>query len=216
MNFNEHSNLRGKHAAFSPSTYQWLQDDPDQAIRRYCSGFASSVGTILHGLAEDYIKFGMKMTRFDKKQVTLSLLKAGIPTLVIDRLPIDDIFENLMNYINDAVGFRMKPEVVLYYSDIFFGTTDAICFDEKEKMLRVHDLKTGVSPAKIDQLMIYEALFCLEYGPILHFRPEEIHSELRIYQGGDIDFCIPERDDVIMVMEHIKMLDDMMRHCERR
>lgn len=30
-------------------------------------------------------------------------------------------------------------------------------------MLRIHDLKTGISPVHMDQLLIYAALFCLEY-----------------------------------------------------
>ena len=31
------------------------------------------------------------------------------------------------------------------------------------KILRIHDYKSGITPAKMDQLMIYAALFCLEY-----------------------------------------------------
>lgn len=210
MNFNDHSNLRNKHAPFSPSSYYWLQDTEEEAIKRYCTSFASTVGTILHELASEYIEYGYKMTKFDKKQIPMRLLVNGIPPMVVDRLPIDDIFENLMNYINDAVGFHMSPEVLLYYSDNVFGTTDAICFDERERMLRIHDLKNGTQPAKIDQLMIYDALFCLEYGHILKFRPEDIKSELRIYQGGEIVYCEPNADDVIMVMEQIKRIDSAM------
>lgn len=210
MNFNDHSNLRGKHAPFSPSSYYWLQDTEEDAIRRYCNSFAATVGTILHELAKEYIDYGYKMTRFDKKQVPLRLLVEGVPPLIVDRLNIDDIFENLMHYVNDAVDFRMQAEVPLYYSDNVFGTADTICFDERERMLRIHDLKNGTTPAKIDQLMIYDALFCLEYGHILKFRPEDIKAELRIYQGGEIVFCEPNADDVIMVMEHIKRIDNAM------
>ena len=213
MNFNDHSNLRGKHAPFSPSSYYWLQDTEEEAIKRYCSAYASAVGTVLHELAKRYIDFGYKMTRFDKKQVPLALLVAGIPQIVVDRLPIDDIFENLMNYVNDAVTFNMKAEVTLYYSDIVFGTTDAIVYDEGKHLLRIHDLKTGTSPAKIDQLMIYAALFCLEYSKQLRFRPEDIHVELRIYQGGEIAYCEPESDDLIMVMEQIKRIDNIMNEA---
>lgn len=210
MNFNEHSNLKGKHAVFSPSSYYWIDDTEEEAIKRYCSSFASSEGTILHSLAEDYIRYNMKMTRFDKKQVPLALLKGGIPAVVVDRLPIDDIFENLMLYVNDCIGFRMQPEVILWYSDLFFGTADAVSFDERERLLRISDLKNGVTPAKIDQVVTYDALFRLEYCPLLRIRPEDIRSELRIYQRGEIQVCTPNPDDVISVMEQIRTLDKTM------
>lgn len=209
MNFNDHSNLKGKHAVFSPSSYSWLQDTKETAFDRYCSSFASAIGTILHGLAKEYIDYGYKMTKADKKQITLRLLVNGVPPVVVDHLNINDIFDNIMNYVNDAVGYRMKSEVLLYYSNNIFGTADAICYDEREKMLRIHDLKTGTSPSKIDQLMIYDALFCLEYGHILKFRPEDIKTELRIYQNCEIAYCEPHPDDVIMVMEQIKLIDSI-------
>lgn len=214
MIFNEHSNLKGKHASFSPSTYYWLNDTEDEAIKRYCAGFAASVGTILHSLAEFHIRQGVKMTKSDKKYIPAKLLDSGIPTIVVDRLQIDDIFANLSNYINDGVGFRMTPEVPLYYSDLFFGHADTIAYDESERFLRIHDLKNGATPAKIDQLVIYDALFRLEYCPILHVRPEDISSELRIYQGGEIDYCSPKSDDVIFVMNHIKALDKTMTYLK--
>lgn len=215
MNFNTHSDLTGKHAPFSPSQYSWLRDSEDDMIQRYCNMYAASVGTILHGMAKDYIDWGVKMTRFDKKQIPLTLLKNGIPPAVVERLPVDDIFETLSMHINDAIGFGMKAEVVLYYSDFVFGTTDAICFNESTKHLRIHDLKTGTTPAKIDQLMIYDALFCLEYGHILHFRPEELTTELRIYQSGDFVYCNPNPDDVIMTMEQIKRAADCGENLKR-
>lgn len=214
MNFNDHSGLRGKHAAFSPSLYYWMNDTKEEAIQRYCGSFASQVGTILHSLAEDYIKFKVRMTRFDKKQIPLALLKNGIPAMVVDRLPVDDIFENLMLYINDCIGFRMTPEVVLVYSDYFFGTADAAYFDEHELLLRVSDLKNGSTPAKIDQLIAYDALFRLEYCPILRIRPEDIRSELRIYQFGEIQQCEPSSDAVISVMEQIRTVDKAMTYLQ--
>lgn len=210
MNFNQHSELRGRHAVFAPSVPYWMNDNEEEAIQRYCSSFATSVGTALHSLAEDHIKYSVKMTRFDKKYVPLTLLKAKVPASVVDRLPVDDLFDNLMPYVNDSIGFRMTPEVVLYYSDIFFGTTDAIHFDERERLLRINDFKSGSSPAKMDQLIGYDALFRLEYCPLLRIRPEEIRSELRIYQFGEVRLCEPESDEVISVMNHIKALDKTM------
>jgi len=55
----------------------------------------------------------------------------------------------------------MTPEQVLYYSGNCFGTADSIAF--KNNLLRIHDLKTGAVPAHMEQLFIYDALFCLEY-----------------------------------------------------
>lgn len=216
MIFNDHSNLRGKHAPFSPSQYSWLGDSEEDSIRRYVNSYASQVGTILHALAKDYIDYGYKMTKFDKKQIPLALLTAGIPLFVVDRIPIDDIFETVMIYVNDAVGFHMSAEVPLYYSDVVFGTTDAIFFDERDKVLRIHDLKTGSGPVKIDQLIIYDALFCLEYGPMLRFRPEELTSELRIYQNGEYIFHCPNPDDIIMTMEQIKQIDNVITNAKRK
>ena len=214
MNFNAHSELRGKHAVFAPSTPYWMNDTEEESIRRYCSSFGPSVGTALHSAAEDYIRYSMKLTRFDKKYVPLTLLKAGIPSAVVDRLPVDDIFDNLMLYVNDCIGYRMTPEVVLCYSDLFFGTSDAVSFDERERLLRISDLKTGNSPAKIDQLIGYDALFRLEYCPLLRIRPEEIKSELRIYQFSEIQVCTPDPDDVISVMEQIKTLDKTVNRLQ--
>lgn len=210
MNFNDHSNLRGKHAIFSPSSYYWIDDTPEEAVKRYCSSFATTEGTILHSLAEDYIRYNVKMTRFDKKQIPLALLKGGIPAPVVDLLPIDDIFDNIMQYVNDGIGYRMTPEVTLYYSDRFFGTADTAAFNEHERLLRISDLKNGATPAKIDQLVIYDALFRLEYCPLLRIRPEDICSELRIYQRGEIQLCTPDPADVISVMDQIKTFDNQL------
>lgn len=96
-------------------------------------------------------------------------------------------------YVNDAIGFGMSPEVVLYYSDNCFGTTDAIRWDEKHRFLRIHDLKTGVTPAHMEQLEIYAALFCLEY----RMDPLTIKFELRLYQNNEIIICNEETDPEI-------------------
>lgn len=46
-------------------------------------------------------------------------------------------------------------------SDNCFGTADAISF--RNNFLEIHDLKTGNTSGHVVQLMIYEALFRLEY-----------------------------------------------------
>src|SRR5699024_7357240 len=88
--------------------------------------------------------------------------------------------KTLNMYVNDAIGFGMTPEQVLYYSENCFGTTDAISF--RNDILRISDFKSGVVPAHMEQLMIYAALFCLEY----RVKPEKIKIILRIYQNDDI------------------------------
>lgn len=98
----------------------------------------------------------------------------------------------------------MDPEILLYYSDNCFGTADTISF--KDGFLRIHDLKTGVVPAKMEQLMVYAALFCLEYD----VKPGRIKSELRIYQNDDIQIFNPEADDILPVMDRIKHCDEII------
>ena len=153
MRFNNHSNLEGLHAPFGASKSSWLRYDDEKAIEIYKSLKAKEVGTRLHAWAAETIKLGIKQPRTNK---TLSA------------------------YINDAIGFKMEPEVVLFYSEYFFGTADSICF--RNNFLRIHDLKTGATPAKMEQLEIYAALFCLEYN----IKPGEIEIELRLYQNDEV------------------------------
>ena len=216
MNFNQHSSLVGKHAVFSPSSPYWINDTDNDILRKYVNSYMSSVGTILHDFARSYIEHGFKMSKFDKKAATVALLDNGIPAGVVTRLPLDDIFVNIINYVNDGVAFEMKPEVVLYYSDNFFGTADTIHFDERNGYLRIHDLKTGIVPGKMEQLLIYNALFILEYGPMLGFRPGDIQSELRIYQGGEIVYHNPPVIDICAIVDRIVNIDKLLSTTQDR
>ena len=107
-------------------------------------------------------------------------------------------------YVNDAIGFRMLTEQPLYYSDNVFGTCDAICF--RDNFLRIHDLKTGMTPANMAQLHIYTALFCLEYK----LKPKDIGCELRIYQDGNILVNNPTVDAIIPIMDKIVWADKIL------
>ena len=107
-------------------------------------------------------------------------------------------------YINDAIGFKMDTEVVLFYSENFFGTADAICF--KDNFLRIHDLKTGKTPVHMEQLMTYAALFCLEYK----VKPAEIEMELRIYQNDEVIFHNPEPEEINDIIDKIVHLDNLI------
>ena len=178
MQFNKHTNLEGLHAPFSPSQSSWLRYDDDKAIEVYSNRKASELGTMLHAWAKTTIDLGIKQPKSSK---------------------------TLYSYVNDAIGFKMDTEVVLFYSSRFFGTADAISF--RKMFLRIHDLKTGVIPAKIDQLLVYAALFCLEY----RIKPTELKGcELRIYQNNEIAVYEPAPDEIQEVMDRIVHLDELL------
>lgn len=174
MNFNKHFELEGRHAFLSASKFSWLNYDEDHLLDAYERAYAKQRGTELHEFAAQCIKLGQKLPRSKK---------------------------TLNNYVNDAIGFRMKPEQILFYSYNCFGTADAISF--RDDFLRIHDLKTGVTPAHIEQLEIYAALFCLEY----HVDPSKIGMELRLYQSNDILVCNPAADEIQAVMQKIIAFD---------
>lgn len=178
MNFNDHSRLRGQHAFLSASKYHWINYDPDKLAESYVNYQVIQRGTELHDIACRLIENKIRLPR--TKQ-TLNL------------------------YVNDAIGFQMIPEQVLYYSENCFGTTDAISF--QNDILRIHDLKTGVTPGHMEQLMIYNALFCLEY----HIKPTNIKkTELRIYQFDTIESLEPEPEDILEIMDKIEEFDPII------
>lgn len=174
MNFNKHFNLEGRHAFLSASKYHWINYDEEKLIAAYQSHLAVQRGTDLHELAKQCILLGV---RLPKSKKTLNM------------------------YVNDAIGFQMTPEQPLYYSENCFGTTDAIAF--KNNFLRIHDFKSGVTPAHMEQLYIYESLFCLEYD----VDPYKIDSELRIYQSDEILIDNPSPDDIRSLMDKIIFFD---------
>ena len=207
MIWNRHSSFEGRHAFLSPSKYQWIFDTDDELIKRLCSSYAAEVGTALHEQACNYIKYRFRMTKSEKRSIVIYLLSKGIPQIVVDNLDMDSIMSNLSTYVNDAVGLHMTPEVILYYSELCFGTADAILYDEKQRILRIHDLKTGITPAKMDQLYIYAALFFLEYS---YVKLSETNVELRIYQNNDIVTANPGVDEILPLMEKIKRSNDIL------
>lgn len=203
MIFNKHSELKGKHALLSPSKSSWLRYDEDQLYQRYVGEYAASIGTALHDLAETLIRENIKLKKSDKNLMLVHLLRNGIPRNIID---IDSLFDNFMLYVNDCIGFRMTPEQILVYSDFIFGTADAIAF--RNNFLRVHDYKSGNTPVKMEQLLIYAALFCLEY----RIKPAELSGiELRIYQGGEIIFDNPTVEMVTETMDKIVTMDKTLQ-----
>lgn len=209
MNWNEHSDLKGKHAVLSPSQYSWLrytdEDDYASLIRRCRSEYASDVGTIIHDYAQLRILNNLPMNYEEKNAITLELLRKGIPSYAFN---VDQFFQTVVEYVNDAITYRMTPEVTLYHSDNAFGHCDAICYGRKT--LRIHDLKTGTSNASFDQLIVYTAYFFLEYGKKLKIKPEQTEIELRLYQLSEISICHPEPEDVYAAIDKILELDPII------
>ena len=91
-----------------------------------------------------------------------------------------------------------------------FGTADAISF--RKGLLRIHDLKTGAIPAHMEQLMIYAALFCLEYD----VKPSEIKMELRIYQNDEVLIHNPTAEDIVPIMDKIITFDKVISKIKER
>lgn len=180
MKFNNHYSVEGKHAFLGASKYHWINYDENKIKESYMKFQATLKGTILHEFAAQCITLGQKLPKSNK---TLNM------------------------YVNDAIGYKMTPEQILYYSDNCFGTADSICF--RNGLLRIHDLKTGFVPAHIEQLEVYTALFCLEYK----VKPSDIETELRIYQNNEILIHKPEVDDILPIMDKIisfnKIIDDL-------
>ena len=184
MIFNQHYKLEGQHAPFSASQSSWLRYDDDKAIEVYLNKQAAVVGTKLHEWAKNTIDLGIKQPRSKK---------------------------TLYAYVNDAIGFKMSTEVVLYYSNRFFGTADAISF--RDGMLRIHDLKTGKSGKiedHIEQLEVYAALFCLEYK----VKPGDINIELRVYKNDEVLYHNPTAEDILPIMDKIIHLNKLLEKID--
>ena len=171
------------HAFLSPSKYHWVNYDEEKLTDVFSRHQATQRGVQLHVLASQCIDLGVKLPR-SKKSLNL--------------------------YVNDAIGFKMKTEQILYYSDNCFGTADTISF--RNNVLRIHDLKTGVTPASIKQLMVYAALFCLEYRK----KPSEIDIELRLYQSDDVLVHTPEPDETLYIMDKIVHFDKKIEQIKIR
>lgn len=181
MIFNKHSDLEGKHAFLSASKYHWINYDDNKMLNAYDRHLATVKGTELHDFAARCIELRQKLA--ETKQT-------------------------LNQYVNDAIKYQMKPEVLLYYSQYCFGTADAIKFSSNK--LRVHDLKTGISATSEKQLYIYVALFCLEYK----IKPSEIEIECRIYQNDEVAEFHPTAEDIVPIMDKIISFDKILKKMD--
>lgn len=183
MRLNKHYELEGQHAFLAPSSPSWINYDEDKLATTWKTKQKALLGDRLHLLAAELIELGIKLPDNNK---TMNM------------------------YVNDAIGYRMTAEQKLAYSRNIFGTTDALSFRQNPltmlMLLRIHDLKTGLTRTSIDQLKIYAAIFCLEYEQ----NPFDIEIELRIYKGDDIEIHVPDPDEIMHIMEKIKRFDELI------
>jgi hypothetical protein len=182
VNFNNHLDLKDAHAFLSPSSYHWLNYTPDKLEAVYRNQKAKEEGTILHAFA------------------SIAITK---------RLKLANIKKALNQFVNDSIGFKMISEQVLFYSNNSFGTADSISF--KDGLLRIFDLKTGVTKASFKQLDIYAALFCLEYG----VNPNSIEIEQRLYQGNGFEVNIPDPLYIQDIMNKIVEFDIILESVKQ-
>lgn len=210
MVFETYSELEGQHAFLSPSQPQWLRYSDEKLVERYANAQAVQRGTELHAFAHQAIVLNRMQPR-NKDTVNM--------------------------FVNDAIGFKMTSEQPLYYNGFCFGTADAIQY--KRNLLRIHDLKTGETEGKMDQLKVYAALFCLNYQNLvrkarkdgksdidiaakydlkvneLHFDPRMMSGiELRIYQYGEIRTETPDPEEILAIMDIIVHDVDVLKNVK--
>lgn len=178
MNFNKHSQLVGLHAFLSASKSSWVAYDEEKLDRVFMATMSAKRGTDLHAVASECIRLGVKLP---------------------------DNGTSLSMYVNDGIGFRMTPEQVLFVSENCFGTADSISF--RKNKLRISDYKSGTTPTGVRQLVVYAAMFCLEY----RVSPFDIEMEFRIYQNDECRLYVGDPDEVVHVMEKIKQFDKRIR-----
>lgn len=174
MHWNNHYTLVGKHAFLRPSNPSWHNYDEDKLDRAFFSSMAAKRGTELHAFASEAIRL---------------------------RERLEDNGKTLNLFVNESIGYRLRPEQIVYYSENCFGSADAIGY--RNNTLRVSDLKTGMLPTHMEQLETYDALFCLEYM----INPFDIAHELRIYQNDSVELYEPDPGKIMSIMDKIRVFD---------
>ena len=184
MIFEQFSRLKDQHAILGASQHAWLNYSDEKLISYINSLKAKEMGTRLHNWAAETINLGIKQPKSRK---------------------------TICAYVNDAIGYKMDTEVVLFYTERFFGTADAISF--RNNTLRIHDLKTGKVgniEAHLEQLEVYAALFCLEYK----IKPGDIDIELRVYKNDEVAVENPTAEDIVPIMDKIVHLNKLLERIE--
>lgn len=171
MSYEDISSNSKDHAFLGGSNYHWLNYTPEKLIEAYNRAQAKELGTKLHDLADHRIRL--------EQQIPKEMLK------------------NMNAYVRDAKAYKMKSEYKIYYSENCWGTADTLSF--RGKVLRIHDLKTGSTPAHMDQLRIYAAMYCLARN----LSPDDITIVLRIYQSNEIIEETANPDEILIIMDKI-------------
>jgi len=217
------SAYRGEHATFSPSTVSWIHYSDEQFMDALKNKYRAQIGTEIHEYAAIQITLGQKCS-------SVREMAKGIKTFIFRKYYTDkyglselgrtllqnmkyipnEVYGTLKAYINDSIAYFMVPEEcegVTDYSKDFFGTCDALYFESKSKTLRIFDLKTGSRPAKIEQVFIYAALYCLRNK----VDPYDISFDLRVYQNEEVIIADQNPDLVRQFMDTIIRFDAMVR-----
>lgn len=180
MQWNDHSRYEGLHAILSASKSTWVRKSPEAFLESLKAHRAALEGTRKHAFAAECIRMGRTITGRD----------------------------TLATYIKDAIGFRMRPEQMLFVSPEAFGTADAISYNRRT--LRIHDLKTGTSPGDPTQLEVYAAFFCIEY----EMNPKNINIVNRIYQCDEVAEFTPDAEKIEEIMAKTKEFVKLIRETE--
>lgn len=171
----------------SASKGHWINYDDEKIRQTFRSSMQAARGTDLHDLACMHIRMKVKMPGNS---------------------------QTINAYVNDAIGFRMTPEVVLFATELAFGTADAIGYrqefdddiNDTIMVLRISDLKTGTTRTTIRQLYIYSAYFCIEYK----VDPFQIKTVLRIYQNDEVKEEVADPNEIEAIMRKTLRASDIV------
>lgn len=177
MNLKSTSNTPTDHAFLSPSKFSWIRYDKEKLVKAFYNYMNVERGTKLHAIAAD---------------------------LISERIVQKNLHKTFNMYVNDAIKYKMEPEKLLKWSDNLFGTADALAFDGK--LLRIHDLKTGIGKVHMDQLKIYAGLYCL----INYIDPTTIEFELRLYWQDEVIIENPEPEEIVDFMNRMLEADKII------
>lgn len=217
MIYKNYSELEGKHSFFSPSQSTWLnwfldykdgkmtkKDLYDMVRESYASKVAKDNGTKIHEIACKWIKLGRHLPKSRIALRTLLWDEIGKDSDFVDDL----VLQTLYMYVNDSIDEGMTPELGIKMSDDAFGTSDSIVLKKgtHRDVLKIHDLKTGKTPAKMRQLFIYAAYFCYDYD----IDPRSIDIECKIYQLGEVKVDSPDPEFIQFIIDSVKFGSDIV------
>lgn len=197
--FNKHPEIKdGEHAIFAPSKKYLSRGLTEEQIYNILySMYAAQIGILIHELCSQLIEEKQPIRKDAMRSMIYhTLYQAKIPIALIQP---ERYIDTVVPYVKDAIGYDLIPEQrIVYQYPIAWGTADAIKFNPTKCELRIHDLKTGKTPASLDQLIEYAAYFYLEY----HIKPGDCKTILSIYQNGEVITGYPTASDILPIMDN--------------